>query len=297
MLIPDHTKNFFAFVENRSSGLSFWSLDNLLFYPRSFLQDYSPHWAVGAVVLLLGCLPLLALPELSEARKVLGMALLLAGLAVCLHPYKQARFFFTVAPLLWLSAAASVGWLLDRATRGWRVSLRQGALALTALAGLCVAALLPPARGDLAAAVEWRSVPAEVRETLNTIVQAAKPEEELWVFGVWNGLSPGLLQWQARILDPARSAASLPVDGNREIGGDTARRLDRLASSDARLYAFLGLKRDSLAWTPDFDRETAGVRELRRAVATDERLELARRAAFRDSGYRLWIYRASANGR
>ena len=203
MLIPGHTKNFFGFVENRSSGLPFWSMENLLFYPRSFVQDYSPHWVVGAIVVLLGCLPLVFLPALRESRRVLSLALLAAGVAVCLHPYKQPRFLFTVAPLLWLSAAASISWLMDRATSRWRVSLRQSALALAAVACLCTAALLPADRADLWTEVEWRSVPAEVWEPLDSIVDAAKAEEELWVFGVWNGLSPGLLQWHARIVDPA----------------------------------------------------------------------------------------------
>ncbi len=97
MMVPSHTINFVTFLVNRSAGPPVLSLESLRFYPRVFLNEFSPMPVVGLAVLLFAALSLRRLRGTDEAGRVLALALLFSTIAVVAHPYKQPRFLFLTA--------------------------------------------------------------------------------------------------------------------------------------------------------------------------------------------------------
>ncbi|MCW8984986.1 MAG: hypothetical protein OQK55_06560, partial [Thermoanaerobaculales bacterium] len=100
MVVPSHTTNFVGFLVNRSSGPPILSLESLLFYPRVFVNEFTPSPVVGIVVLVCAASALRRLRGADEAGRVLALALLLSTIAVVAHPHKQPRFLFLTATLL-----------------------------------------------------------------------------------------------------------------------------------------------------------------------------------------------------
>ena len=140
-LLPPHLKEFCKFVENRAAGPPAWSLGGLVFYPRAFVAAYSPYLAVGVAVLFLAAWPLAELRRLPPARRLVALALAVGAAALVLHPDKLPRFLFTVAPLVWLGAAATVaaGLRSMAAAAGrWRAAAGVGGAAALAVAALLV---------------------------------------------------------------------------------------------------------------------------------------------------------------
>ncbi|HMB54391.1 MAG TPA: hypothetical protein VKU40_13815, partial [Thermoanaerobaculia bacterium] len=95
MTSPPHVKNFFGFVENRTSALSFG--EQLALYPDAFAADFSPAAWIGWAVAGAALVPLLRLPRLAPARRAVGLALVVALVALLVHRYKLPRFLFAAA--------------------------------------------------------------------------------------------------------------------------------------------------------------------------------------------------------
>ncbi len=115
MVVPSHTINFVSFLVNRSTGSAVLSLEGFLFYPRVFVGEYSPSPTVGVVALLLAGSALRRLRGTDEAGRVLVLALLCSTIAAIVHPYKQPRFLFITAALLWLAGPREAVKLVTRA--------------------------------------------------------------------------------------------------------------------------------------------------------------------------------------
>src|SRR6185295_8521092 len=106
---PVHPKEILAFLRNRQTGPPLASLASLLYYPRTFLDDYSiAPFGVAVAVLALLALVLRLLARRSRLSGHGDRALLLAaGLSLLLptlHAYKQERFLATAVPFLLLLA-------------------------------------------------------------------------------------------------------------------------------------------------------------------------------------------------
>lgn len=187
MLLPPHVKEFFGFVENRSSDLGFGA--SMAFYPRVFVEQYSSGQGMGWLVLALGAAAMIWLVSDEPRHRLLALTTVTAWCALWAHPYKLSRFGVQAAVLT--GALASV-WLVavdGRRLRGAWVSVPATVAVL----------------GVLALGVDRSFVMRqhEVRTVSGDSVVAAEEAARVAlrdgiVLGTWNELSPGWVEWRAR---------------------------------------------------------------------------------------------------
>ncbi len=289
MLIPPHAREFFHFVWNRSSGIPFWSLESFLYYPRLLVGEYAPAAWIGAAVIVLGVLPCLLLARLVPRHRVLALAILFGAAAAFFHPYKLPRFVFTLAPLLWLSAALVVSVAVEASVARFAGAPRARAAAL-ALAGALVAIV---ASGELQRHVLLRSfalrtVPRAVEPVLDAVSRAVEDDEDTVLMGTWNQLSPWLVEWDL-------------YQRGAEVDGDVRdfRQLQYLvrpqeicATLDARQVVAVDLVDGAgeKAATRGIRAETDWLRPYTAALAAADCYELADERSW-GTGYRLRLYR------
>ncbi len=304
MLLPGHVKDFFKFVENRSSGLAPWSAESLLFYPRAILHELAPHPALGLAALLIGLAPLAVLPRLEPRRRALALAVGVASLALLAHPYKLPRFATVLAPVLWLSAGALLGRILAGAGRalttrlgarlgpGLRRAAPVAAWVASALA-LAAAGTVGVDRREIVAQYRLRSEPPTTRRLLDRLTDVAASRPSSALAGYWNGLSPALVEWHLDLRHPEVPASRAPRDVHVDTRTSAPRQaVDRLArpGGPAVVLVLLRERRQAPA-PPGYAREVAWVHPLRRALVADRRFVLDPRKGARVGGYRLWIFR------
>jgi hypothetical protein len=210
---PNRVREFFGFVVNRDSGQPLLSLENLLYYPRAFTQDYSPAPVVGWIVLLLALVPPRRSRTGGDANRLLYLALWFGVLPTLLHHYRDPRFLFTTALLIWLRAAQTVTGLaaavLDRPNGGR--FLREPLWVAGLLAALAWAwAGGPPAGEILAARRPWYSPPAFAAVLDRVLDRAAREPAGSRLLGISNWLNPGLVTWHASLTRPGMPRAQLP---------------------------------------------------------------------------------------
>ncbi len=298
MVVPSHTKNFFKFLENRSSGLPLLSVENLAFYPRVFLSDYSVTSAWGLTVLLAGLAPLLLV--LLGRRKGSGLAAagplllaLLCGLAVTqMHSYKLPRFLFTVAPLIWLSAALLVAIVLNRTRRPYRSLLAAG---LPVLLLIVVNFNYQVDQTRLAQQFAGRSVAAAVTPVVDTIAATAAEVRGSVFLGSWNRLSPGLIQWHCYQQHPEITAAQIPqwLRGSRRRG-DLLSRLARDPTVERVLI--LDTTGAERPWQRSYREATTWLEPIRHDIATAPGFIAESEHRFKAAGYVLRVYRPDSPG-
>lgn len=293
MVVPRHTVGFFTALENRSDGPPLLTLDGLAFYPRAFVDGYA--WApwLGVTALVLAALRLCSLVRARPAVRPLLVALAVGLAAALVHPYKEPRFLFTVAPLLWLAAA-------DAATTGarWlapaRVARPAGVILATVVAGgVC---LLPPPvdvprlRNSLAE----HGVPGTVRPVLDAVNAGTPTPGDTVVIGTWNGLSPALLEWHGRLRSAGPEDPAVPKQPRRLVRpAEAAHLAARAQASGVRRILVLDLAAGGDAWRPEWETETSWLGPARIALARDQRWSEASYIAFPESGYSLRVYRSS----
>jgi hypothetical protein len=289
MLVPPHTKDFFGFVENRSSGLPAMSLENILFYPRVLVREYA-HWpALGAVFLVAGVLPCLFLKRLEVRRRALALAVLGHGVAIWLHPYKLPRFAFTLVPLLWLLAC----WLLVRSLRELveRSPARQISTGLVMICATCAVLGIGSNFQRLEVEQQWdfRTVPPAVTPLLDRIAAlAVEEEDETLVLGTWNLLAPSLLEWHFRRLYP-QHLGTMPKTvwpsskARRRVSSDLSKfeRVMIVEPQSAMPQALASLARQENSWS----------KPLRAVLESGDTHILAVDEAFEHSGYRLRLFK------
>ena len=252
-VLPGHLREFVGFLHNRETGPPPYALDALAFYPRAFLADYAPP-GTGVVVLILAALVFLTLPGRrvrpaeGAPRSPHDLAAALAALAMVLgfllteaHRYRQGRFFFTVAPLVWLCAARTLVSAFDTVFRriGFR-AVREGLWGWLAGVLLLLGWLGAPLDSEvLERRISLRG-PNTLAPALDAILDALRPRLEVPEFryaalppavrlepapapdanrdfparavllGYGNVLSPGLVAWWARSARPEVPRAALP---------------------------------------------------------------------------------------
>jgi hypothetical protein len=228
--LPGHLRDLVGFGLNRDSGLPIWTAGGFLFAPRALASEYSPVPWLGWLALGLALWP--PARERRAARLAwLGFAVALA--ATLVHRYRDARFLFTVCPLLWLCAADRAAWLVSRALRPARSLWRDAAWLLAGVAFLAAggwSAAHDSAWAARRAALRGRPDVIAVLDEVLEEVQSASVDAvlaervplpggriairntppRLAMIGYANELSPGLLAWHARIVRPDLPPAHLP---------------------------------------------------------------------------------------
>jgi len=284
MVVPSHTINFVGFLANRTAGPPVLSLESLLFYPKVFVSEYSPLPAVGVAVLLFAALSLRRLRGADETGRVLAFAVLLSSVAVVAHPYKQPRFFFITAALLWLAGSReAVGLVTRAARRGGENTLRW--IAATVAGGSLVAAAVVAVDIDrLRRGHRRHTVPASTAEVLDAITNEAAKVRASVLLGTWNHLSPWLVEWSCLQRRPSMDPGQVP----RKLTARSRRGnvLGRLAVDPPELLMVLSNAPGSQP-RPGFAAETRWLDPVRKQLVRDPRFDLVSRKDFPDARYRL----------
>lgn len=292
LLVPPHLKDLVQFLDNRNTGPSLASAEGILFYPRIFLFELSPHPSIGGAVLVLALASFALWARHGRARRTVLLALALQVAAVMVHPYKEPRFLVTVAPLLWLAAAFSLGdglrALTERLLPRWRLALA-APLAVGILVAVAVRGIDRP---RLEQKLRHWSVPATVRPVLDEVATQALESRGCVLVGAWNGFSPSLVEWHLRQRQRGLERERIPVEPQYLARSrEPARILDRLAaSSKIDRVLVLDLLGDGEA-VRAFRGESGWLDDVRAGLEHDPRFQLATRRDFPESDYQLRVYK------
>ena len=293
MVVPSHMINFMSFLVNRSSGPPVLSVESLLFYPRVFVGEFSPSPALGVVVLLLAAFAIRRLRGTDEAGRVLAIALLVSTIAAIAHPYKQPRFLFLTATLLWFTGSREAVELVARATRRigentqrWIAATLAGAVLLTAAAAVIEIDRLT--RGH-----RRYTVTASTAEVLDAITDEAAKARASVLLGTWNHLSPWLVEWSCLRRGPSMDPGQVPREPTGRVRRGNV--LGWLAADPPELLMVL-----SAAPGPPpragFIAETSWLDPVRRQLARDPRFHLISRKDFPEARYRLESFKSTRTG-
>lgn len=170
LLLPDKAVRLSAYSTAQQASLAFWSWENWLYAPINALRFYSPGpLSAGLMAAAIALTPLRFKDD--GARKTL--AAIVSGFAVLTWvPQKDARFLYTVAPLLIPPAAAL-------AAQAWRMA--RGRRSLRAL-GLTLAVI------ELALGVRRLTV---YPEALQTIFNTSPDTRAAYTFIIEHALAVG----------------------------------------------------------------------------------------------------------
>jgi hypothetical protein len=284
MVVPAHTINLVDFLVNRSTGRPLLSLESLLFYPRAFIGEYSPSPAVGVIVLLLALSSLRRLRGTDEAGRVLALATLFSTMTAIAHPYKQPRFFFLAATLLWFAGSREAVKFLSRITdrsrertQRWIVATLVGTFLLTAaIPGTDVDRLL---RGH-----RRHTVDSTTAEVLTAITDEAARVRSSVLLGTWNHLSPWLVEWSCLQRGPSMNPDQVPQGPTGRP--QRANIVSWIAADQPEIVMILSGAPGSQP-RPGFEDETVWVTPVRRQLAQDSRFALVLQEDFPTARYRL----------
>lgn len=290
LLLPPHTSAFFNFVQNRPAERTL--LENLLFYPREFMTQYSSSPSSGLFMLVVSLLPLFWIHRQPPRERLLTLALTVAFVFTAAHRLKEARFLLVVTPLIWLSFSRVAIALLAKLTGEFERPRHSHTVAAIAL-GCFV--LLQPTQVDLARvrdSFERFTISPEVRPVLDAIHRTARSSNGTVLLGLWDGLSPNLVEWHARIEEPGIDARRVARGPNRRARlGDPTRFLDELAR-DEEIETILLL---GLTGEPDFSAgfraESQWLQPVEALLLQDPRFEQQSTATFGQAGYSLRAFR------
>ena len=284
MVVPSHTINFVNFLVNRSTGPPILSLESLLFYPRVFVNEFTPSPVVGIVVLLSAAFALHRLRGADEAGRVLALALLLSTIAVVAHPYKQPRFLFLTATLLCFTGSREAVDLVARVTKRVGEKTRRWAAATVAAAVLLTAAVTAVDVDRLTRGHRQHTVDASTTEVLEAITDRAAAVQSSVLLGTWNHLSPWLVEWSCL----QRGSSMDPDQAPQEPTGRARRGnvLGWLAANPPELLMVLSAAPGSKP-RPGFRAENRWLEPVRKQLARDPRFHLVSQKDFPDSHYRL----------
>ncbi len=251
---PSHLRSALAFLENRSSELT-WS-EHLVFYPRAFAETFVPDPAMGSLVLLVAAAgAVLGLRDATPAWRMSALfAIVMTALAI-VHGYKIDRFLLTVSPLYFVLAAVAVVHLLTTilpsAVRGFAL-LSTCALAFVAWMGVVEEKVIPWAV-DQADAIAG---PPGILEAAHQLAAWSVNREVVGLVGGSNELNPHLIRWialrdhpgSAELIEPPRRVADRAVQWADEHDLRSVVGFELSASSPLRNQDFESFN----AWKGDF---------------------------------------------
>lgn len=294
MIVPSHTINFIGFLSNRSAGPPLVSLESLLFYPRVFLSEYSPTPAMGAALLILGALSLRRLRGTDQTGRVVALALLISSIATIFHPYKQPRFFFITAALLWLAGSREAVELAERVAVRTGETARRWVIATIAASSLFAATLVAVDTDRLQRHHRRLTVHESTAEVVAEIAGRAAENRSSVLLGTWNHLSPWLVEWSCLQRGTSMEPAQVP----RSPTGSRHRKnlVGWLLTDPPELLMVVSAAPDSSP-RPGFVAETRWLDPKRRRLARDPRFRLVSREDFADAGYRLESFEPARTNR
>ena len=298
LALPPHLRSFVDFVDNRGARLPVASAANLLYHPRGFVEEYHAAPFLGVVVLALAGAAWARIGRASPGVRVTLLAGAVGLAAAMLHPYKEPRFFFVTAPLVWLAASWSAVTVAEAVAARLRLPPRW-ANAAVAVAVLVVAARLPASARGLGESFARHTAPAASAVVIDRVADLAA-ERTTVVAGTWNQASPALVEWRFRQRHPGHAALPETVVPSTRTG--SAERLLRRLSGAAAPAQVALLELDeagapSLEWAAAFRAETAWLEPVRAALASGALSYVeSGQEVFPGTGYRLRVYARSTRG-
>lgn len=182
------------FFENRSSGLAFWSVENLLFVPLAAHRAYLP-WLGAALFLpfLVGLVPRRAEPTAPSGAGLgrLQAYVIVGFAALTWHDFKISRNLATALPVFYLCALAPL------ATLRLAAGPVLGFVGLLSLCGYGAWQHATTLTG-LAKRTDFQPDPV-AHEALRFIQRHAAEREQTWVTGWVFRLSPNLIDYWLRV--------------------------------------------------------------------------------------------------
>jgi hypothetical protein len=298
---PNRVRALIGFAVNRDSGIPLLSWEALSFYPRAFVLDYSPAPLVGWIVWALALLP----PRLLTGRRglrgdpagLLLLALWVGLIATAGHHYRQPRFLFTTALLVWLSAARNAVCLLETALE--KVSpaagVRESTWALGLAALLAWGALGAPAARDTLALHRAFNAPPLFEPVLDLVIaHVERAGEPSVLLGYANEMSPALLRWHGLLTRPTLPERRMPEAPGaiplRPSEADLAGRLEALRRSGRPVIAALPVA-GFPGETPDYRDETRADSATAARLAADPEVVVEHTGELPSSGFRVTTFR------
>jgi hypothetical protein len=302
---PSHMKEFLVFLSNRSSNFPLLGARNLLFYPWSFLKDYSPSVGMGVVVLAVALVSVARIPFLPPARRLIAVALGVGLAFTTIHHFKENRFFFLVAPLVWLSCGITIADLLSRVTAGLRSNARAATLAAVAVVAIVATAVFGLDGLRLRRWFDSWTAQGSIEPVLAAVTDVNVSSQGTVLIGTWDRFAPHLVWWYQRYHHPEARAAARPKNPlwyNARFTGiseliDTSDipagpLLDGIAADhDVQRVIVLSLPPTAPVYWSRFDIENAWAHPVRAMIASDPRFQLETVRQFPDSGYEMRVYR------
>jgi hypothetical protein len=284
MVVPSHAINCVRFLSNRSAGPPLLSVESLLFYPRVFLNDYSPTPVMGVAMLILGALSLRRLRGTDQTGRVVALALLVSSVAAIAHPYRQPRFFFTTATLLWVAGSREAVRLAERAAIRTGETAERWIVATVAASSLFAATLVAVDADRLQRHHRRLTVHESTAAVLAEITDHAAESRSSVLLGTWNHLSPWLVEWSCLQRRPSMDHTQVPRSPTRRRHRRNP--IGWLLANPPDLAMVVSAAPDSSP-RPGFVKETGWLNPVRRRLARDPRFRLLSRRDFPDAGYRL----------
>jgi hypothetical protein len=290
---------FVTFASNRSSGLGLGQ--GLLFYPLALLADYAAHWLVGVGLLAAA---VFAARRYREAPVQLLLVFVLASLAmVALHPFKQARFLYTVFPAIAILAAAEIArlanhWPRKGLGRWLGLGLTVGVILLASL-GL-PARLQSYQNGDNERLNYEPAATKTTNEMLDFVLVNVDPTNGVFFNGGFNEFSEVLLRWSwerqgqstTRLyglpyLEPNNRSGRIATTPSLYAG---QLKLE-LAEKVVEFVVDVTVSPESNFYTPDYQSWNAWQAAYSQTVTQEQTLLLVKEAWFDNGTIRVAIYR------
>jgi hypothetical protein len=297
---PNRVREFFGFIANRDSGTPVWTAAGLSFYPRALASEYSPAPTLAWIVL--ACAAGLLLDRRVTAPVRLARLACVAGfMLTAVHRFRDFRFLFTVTPLVWLCAAATLVWLGDALLRRLPSARVRDVVVFAGMAAALTGAwrALPNAPSVRERRLRYRT-PATIAPALDSLLAVVADADRVVpagrnaLLGYSNVLSPGLLKWQARLVPPAHPVDTLPARvPTLDPGASETEMSARLAwLGDHADLVIAALADTSASWVgQDYRRETWADRVTAARLGADPVHWLPGRA-LSIAGFEIRTYRA-----
>jgi hypothetical protein len=181
---------FFEYAASQSQQVSLFSLENLLYYPRSMALHYAPS-PVAAVLTLAGVI--WALTRWRDHGPRLFLIYLAIGLLeMTVKLQKHPRFFLTIAPAAHILTGAMLAWFLS-------ANRRNVLIAVAVVIILCVVASVPVLVERFSALPSLMQVLYETdpgAADLSAWIAARVPTgERLYLINPWDQFSAPAMEW------------------------------------------------------------------------------------------------------
>jgi len=279
---PVHPRNLIAFLRNRPAEQPLLSADALAFYPLSLFNDFfaSPWLAWPVAAFALAALVLLLRP--SDRARAAALCAFVGSLALVGHPYKQARFLATVAPLVFLVAAlvAARGAAAILPLGGARRQVLGVVVGLLALGGIASTFGIEARQQRLERDHRALTVPRGFQQPLDDLARRVGGPSRCGMLGGFNALPESLVRWRAWHLKRREASLAPPLRG-LDGDSDPEEILERLRSWRDRheLQRIVALRPIAgSAWLADADFRRYNAWQLEAIRLALERLSYRRRA-------------------